>query len=358
MTEVHHLAQTITCHAFNADRSRLALCPNNNEIHIFSRQDGQWVLESILKEHDQTVLGLDWAPKTNRIVSCSQDRNAYVWTEAEPGRWKPTLVILRINRAATHVRWSPQENKFAVASGAKLVSVCYFEEDNDWWVSKHIKKHRSTVLSVDWHPNNLLLATGSSDFRARIFSAAIKGVDKSPKSDLFPNKPTAFGECLAEFDQVQGWVHSVAWSPSGQVLAFTGHDSRIAFADCRQDPPVVQVIKLSGLPLTSLIFASETSVIGAGHECNPYVFSKQGNQWAHTGKLDKTEAAQAKGAVDAKTKFQNLEKTGQEVTQTVLNTKHQNTIKTITAFQGQPGNLTQIATSGIDGKIIIWPTKA
>jgi len=36
--------------------------------------------------------------------------------------WKPTLVLLRINRAATYVRWSPLENKFAVASGARHAS--------------------------------------------------------------------------------------------------------------------------------------------------------------------------------------------------------------------------------------------
>ena len=36
------------------------------------------------------------------------------------------------------------------------------------WVSKHIKKPlRSTVLSIDWHPNNYLLAAGSCDFKAR-----------------------------------------------------------------------------------------------------------------------------------------------------------------------------------------------
>ena len=38
------------------------------------------------------------------------------------------------------------EDKFAVGSGAKAVSVCYFDSSNDWWVSKHIKKPiRSTV---------------------------------------------------------------------------------------------------------------------------------------------------------------------------------------------------------------------
>lgn len=39
--------------------------------------------------------------------------------------WKPTLVLLRINRAATHVRWSPNEDKFAVASGARCVDLLY-----------------------------------------------------------------------------------------------------------------------------------------------------------------------------------------------------------------------------------------
>uniref|UniRef100_A0A4W5LLI0 Actin related protein 2/3 complex, subunit 1A n=1 Tax=Hucho hucho TaxID=62062 RepID=A0A4W5LLI0_9TELE len=111
--------------------------------------------------------GIDWAPKSDRIVTCGADRNAYVWS-LKDGVWKPTLVILRINRAATFVKWSPLENKFAVGSGARLISVCYFESDNDWWVSKHIKKPiRSTILSLDWHPNNVLLAAGSCDFKCR-----------------------------------------------------------------------------------------------------------------------------------------------------------------------------------------------
>lgn len=72
------------------------------------------------------------------------------------------------DRAATHVRWSPKEDKFAVASGAKLISVCYFEEEHNWWVSKHIKKPiTSTVLSVDWHPENILLAAGSCDMKVK-----------------------------------------------------------------------------------------------------------------------------------------------------------------------------------------------
>jgi actin related protein 2/3 complex subunit 1A/1B len=73
----------------------------------------------VLAQHDKVITSISWAPQTNRIVTCSQDRNAYVWTLNEQGEWKPVLVLLRINRAATCVRWSPREDKFAVGNGAR-----------------------------------------------------------------------------------------------------------------------------------------------------------------------------------------------------------------------------------------------
>ena len=60
----------------------------------------------------------------------------------------------------------------------RTIAVCSFDEENNWWVSKHVKKPlRSTVLSLDWHPNNVLLAAGAADAKAYVFSAFIKGVD-------------------------------------------------------------------------------------------------------------------------------------------------------------------------------------
>ena len=60
----------------------------------------------------------------------------------------------------------------------RTIAVCSFDEENNWWVSKHIKKPlRSTVLSIDWHPNNVLLAAGAADAKAYVYYAFIKGVD-------------------------------------------------------------------------------------------------------------------------------------------------------------------------------------
>merc|ERR1711962_711495 len=129
----------------------------------------------------------------------SGDRNAYVWVKQDDGTWKHTLVLLRINRAATCVRWSPEENKFAVGSGAKIVSICYYETGMDWWVAKHIKKPlKSTVTSLDWHPNNVLLACGSTDFKVRVFSGFIKDIEERPSETPW-GKKMPIGQLMAEF---------------------------------------------------------------------------------------------------------------------------------------------------------------
>jgi actin related protein 2/3 complex subunit 1A/1B len=156
VVDVHRFAESITCHAWSPDLSMVALCPNNTEVHIYkSLSQDHWERLHVLQKHDQIVSGIDWSSKSNKIVTVSHDRNSYVWS-LEGAEWVPTLVILRLNRAALCVQWSPKENKFAVGSGAKTVCICYYEQENNWWVSKLIRKrHESSVTSVAWHPNNV-----------------------------------------------------------------------------------------------------------------------------------------------------------------------------------------------------------
>lgn len=84
------------------------------------------------------------------------------------------------------------------------------------------KKFKSTVLCCAFHPTNgQLLATGSSDFKCRVFSTFAADVDGS-RVDAGPfETPVEFGETYAELS-ARGWVNAVAWSPSGQILAYAG----------------------------------------------------------------------------------------------------------------------------------------
>ncbi|CAN8002686.1 unnamed protein product, partial [Ixodes hexagonus] len=298
--------EPITCHAWNKDRTEVALCPNSHEVQLFSREPGSggsWRPGQVLSQHDLRVTSMDWAPKSNRIVTCSADRNAYVWTLAEdaPGakgatRWTPTLVLLRINRAATCVRWSPQENKFAVGCGAKLVSVCYFEEGNNWWLSKHIKKPvKSTVTSLDWHPNNCLLACGSTDFRTRIFSAYIREVDSPPEQSPWGEKPGTFGNLMAELSATgAGWVHSVSFSGDGSRLAWVGHDSSVCVADAQKGLAVASV-RTPFLPFLSCLWVSPSKLVVAGYDCCPMVYEYSNGQVSFVDKLDKSQRKEVDG---------------------------------------------------------------
>ena len=180
----------ISSHCWSGDGSHLALSLNNNEVQVMKKGTGagKWTTSATLSQHDLEVTGIDWAPKTNRIVTCSSDRNAYVWTLEEDGTWKHCMVLLRINRAATCAKWSPEENKFAVGSGARLIAVCYHDTNDNWWVSKHIKRPiRSKIVCLDWHPNNCLLAAGSTGFKVRVFSAYVQDVESKPS-------PTPWGK--------------------------------------------------------------------------------------------------------------------------------------------------------------------
>lgn len=64
------------------------------------------------------MTALDWDPNYNRILSCSEDCNAYVWNY-EDGKWIPTLVVLKIKRAALCCKWSPNGKAFAVGSSER-----------------------------------------------------------------------------------------------------------------------------------------------------------------------------------------------------------------------------------------------
>lgn len=270
--QVHHLFHsTISDHCFSADRSRLAVARENN-VELYDHSGGRFTLHDELRGHDKLVTGVDIAPKSGKIVTCSQDRNAYVW-EPTPQGWKPTLVLLRINRAATCVRWSPDETKFAVGSGARIAAVCYFEEENDWWVSKHLKKPlRSTVTSIAWHPNSVLLGVGSTDGHARVLSTFIKGVDQRPEASVWGERLPFNTVCGEYLNPTAGWVKGVAFSPSGDSLAFVSMDSTVhvvypgdqGFVSRAIVSIDTQAIPL-GLGLTDVVWISESELICGGY---------------------------------------------------------------------------------------------
>lgn len=361
----------MTCHSWNKDRTRVALCPNNSEVWIVDTRGqkdmAKWNPDpiQILDEHSEQVTGIDWNHKTNLLATCSQDRNAYVWKWDDKEKcFKPTLVILRINRSATSIKWSPKGDKFAVTSGAKCIPVCYYEESNNWWISKMVKKHKSTVTSVDWSPDNKLIVTGSCDYKARIFSAFIEGLDDSGPHAVFGEKANEFGECLWEIDPNRGWIQDVAFSPSGSQIAFSSHGSSLHFVTL-SNLDNVYTLSNESLPYHHIRFLSDNTLLAVGFDSNPTIFCKSGDKWALKGKLDpeKVVAAGPKkaGFGSAFSKFQAADSKGVTGTDDgggsgEAKTLHKNTIEGVFVFRNA-GLSPEFTTSGIDGRILFWDAK-
>ncbi|KAL2101505.1 hypothetical protein ACEWY4_003266 [Coilia grayii] len=348
--------EPLSCHAWNKDRTQIAVSPNSNVVHIYQKKDKEWSKIHELTEHSGRITGIDWAPESNRIVTCASDRNAYVWT-LKDGSWKPMLVLVRINRAATCVKWSPLENKFALGSGAKLISVCYFEKENDWWLSKHIKKPiSSTVLSLDWHPNNILLAAGSADLHCRIFSAYIKDIEDKPGPTPWGAK-MPFGEVMLEQKDCGGWVHSVCFSPSGDSLAWVSHNSSISVADAPQGKEVTQ-LTTDHLPLLSVLFVNETEIVAAGHDCCPYQFSYKGPQQLEFVKKLDIPKQSSKTSMSAMQHFRNLDKKATtEEDNSEMDTLHQNSITQLCVVEGKKSKVEKFSSVGLDGAMVLWTYK-
>lgn len=406
--DAYNIAQVpLTAHAFSPDRSALALSTNSNDAQIYAKDGYDWQPISTLKQHDKLVTSIDWAPTTDRIVTCSQDRNAYVWTkESNPESpsqtiWKPTLVVLKINRAATQVRWSPLENKFAVASGARSICICSFDEEMNWWASKQIKKPiRSTVLSIDWHPNNVLLAAGSADMKARVFSTFLKEVDKKPPPNVWGDKFPWSTVCGEYSSSSGGWVHTVGFSPSGDAMAFASHDSTITIV--YPAAPAVITLKTTMLPYVTLIWTAEDALIAAGHDCQPMLYSGTATGWKPVGSLDDVNGPRSSNFSSASSprtpggggggngpavgrlnnaafnRFKDADSRGTSsipgtpsspggglfggasgVSGGELMTVHQNTITSVRPYEWSPnGTVTKVSTTGVDGKLVIWNVSA
>lgn len=352
--------EAIADHAFNPDQSLLAVARGTTAELYYDLGNG-FEFGAKLSSHDKIVTAVD-INADNEIVTCSQDRNAYVWKAQADGSWKPTLVLLRINRAATFVRWSPSGTKFAVGTGARTIAVCYYDEPNDWWISKHIRKPlRSTVLSVAWHPNSVLLAAGSTDGHARVFSAFVKGLDAKPP-------PTAWGERLpfqalcADFEnEAQAWVHTVGFSPSGNALAWATHDSSVyvAYPSAPNQPPLaVHEIDVVGLPLQSLVWTSESQFVAGGFDCVPILFEGSQTGWKLVRSLDSKSSKTSSRTTEqsAMHLFRELDLKGTQNESTKLATVHQNAIKTVrfigNVWQGKSGPV-KVSTSG-DGQVVIF----
>lgn len=74
--EIHHLFHNpIADHSFSPDRKTLAVARDNN-VELYQNSANKFSLTDELKGHEKTVTGVDIAPNSGRIVTCSQGKTS------------------------------------------------------------------------------------------------------------------------------------------------------------------------------------------------------------------------------------------------------------------------------------------
>ncbi|XP_056682078.1 actin-related protein 2/3 complex subunit 1A-A-like [Monodelphis domestica] len=161
----------------------------------------------------------------------------------------------------------------------------------------------------------------------RVFSAYIKEVDEKPASTPWGTK-MPFDQLMSEFGHIGsgGWVHRVSFSTSGNHLASISHDTTLSVADASKNMMVSQ-LKTEFLPLLSVLFVSENSMVVAGHDCCQMLFNYDDHgPLTILSKLDIPKQS-IQCNVSAMEHFCNMDKSATtEDHNTALDTLHQNSI--------------------------------
>ena len=130
---------------------------------------------------------------------------------------------------------------------------------------------------------------------------------------------------------------------------------------------------MPSLPLVSLTWTSEDTIIAAGHDCRPLVFSGSEAGWREAGTLDDVNSAKSaelrpgfggnasvgRLKTGAYATFRDADSRGHlsspsSITDTKFLTIHQNTITNVRAYEQRGNAVTKVSTSGVDGMLVIW----
>ncbi|CAN8007036.1 unnamed protein product [Ixodes hexagonus] len=226
---------------------------------VWRRQEDSFESCATLEGHENEVKACGWSPSGRFLATCSRDKTVWIWEVGEDEEFECASVQTCHSQDVKKVLWHPDRDELVSASYDNTIRF-FCEEVDDWTCYCTLNKHASTVWGLSFGPGpEPQLASCAAD--GTVYVWGTKGdrkswelcdtLDKHPRPvyDVSWCRTKGFLATACGDNAVRvfvkdggdcGWrlgctltqahsqdVNSVAWSPSGELLASAGDDGYV-----------------------------------------------------------------------------------------------------------------------------------
>ncbi|CAE6498548.1 unnamed protein product, partial [Rhizoctonia solani] len=277
---------------FSPDGNLIASAGSNDDgsIRLWNAHTGVLTIEP-LKGHEDGVVCIAFSPDGKKIVSGSNDATARVW-DVQTGK-----VISPPFQGHTHqvlsVAFSPDGNYIASGGGDRDRSIILWEVSTQSVVAGPFHGHSLWVGSLEFSPDGTRLYSSSMDYTIRIWDVQIRKNAAEQANSYIPSAgPIAFSPDRSQFisSSIDGvlylWdlhsgtilspafegqeefesVESVAYSPTGKLVAAGTNDCAVRVWDLSTGVAIFQPLQRHRSPVRCLTFSPDGNYLCSGSD--------------------------------------------------------------------------------------------